>query len=104
MQQFGIELIVKRSQTGATRSGPRGISTLNHEIIDDSMKNDSVIKVLFGELNHPFGWTGRSLLKELEHHVTISFHINLDGPVPCQHLCFEQAGVRYRDGDRQRLP
>ena len=48
--QIGVVIIVKLSQRRTARSGPGRVASLDHEVIDDPMKNDAVVK------SWDFGW------------------------------------------------
>jgi hypothetical protein len=67
--QIDVELIVELSERRAAGAGPRGIASLDHEVVDHPMKDDAVVEARVGELDDMVRRAPRRGIEELEHHL-----------------------------------
>ena len=69
MLQIDVELIVERTQRRAAGAGSGRVTTLDDEVIDHAMKNDTVVKATLGQPDDPARHPGRPILEKLENDV-----------------------------------
>ncbi len=77
--QVGMKIIVKVAEGRSAGTGSGGVTTLDHEVIGDPMKNDPVIEIGIGQIDDTARRGRSTLFKELEHHVAVSIHVNANG-------------------------
>ncbi len=63
------KLIFEVTQVRSARSGPRGITPLNDELIENAMENNTIKKAILGQLNNVLRGARYTIFKQFKHHV-----------------------------------
>ena len=80
--QIDVELIVERTQRRAAGTDSGGVTALDDEVIDHTMKNKTIVEAALGQPGDLASRPRRPLLKKLENHIAEARHVDPHATVP----------------------